>query len=113
MIAYNEFERLMNDVSECADFEAYAAECGGSVPLDDVDKTMWLLNAIWELAHDPTIKTLAKIYGAPIRKMAEELHIPQRTIENWTAGKGTPEWAKMQMFYAVMSIAFEAQGEAQ
>ena len=105
MIPYNDFCRLLTDVSECPDFDAYVAEVGGSIPPDDADSVIRILSCIWEMGHDGlTIKSIATACGISVRRIAIEFGLPIRTVENWASGTTTPPvWQLPLIAYATMS----------
>lgn len=105
MISYQDFLRLLTDVSECNDLDSYIAEVGGSVPLDDVDEALKMLTMIWHMGHTGlTIKSLSAACDVSVRGIALQYGLPTRTVENWASGDRTPpEWQLPLIAYAVMS----------
>ena len=105
MIPYTDFRRLLMDVSECSDLDAYIAEVGGSVPLDGVDEVIRLLTALWEMAHDGlTIKSISATCDISVRQIAMRYGMPTRTVENWSSGTTEPPvWQLPLIAYAVLS----------
>lgn len=105
MIPYTDFVRLLTDVSECSDFDAYLAEVGGSVPLDDVDSVIRLLTIIWTMGQGGlSVKSISDACEISARQIAIQYHIPIRTVENWSAGmRIPPEWQLPLIAYAVLS----------
>ena len=105
MIPYQDFKRLLMDVSECKDLETYIAEVGGSVPLDDVGAVVKLLTIIWEVGYAGlTIRSLSAACDISVRRIALQYGIPTRTVENWASGARTPpEWQIPLIAYAVIS----------
>lgn len=106
MISYTDFRRLLTDVSECANLYVYIAECGGSVPLDDVDDVIHLLTAIWTMARDGlTIKSIAQACDISMLSLSRELGISRRTIGDWSTGnRNPPEWQLPLIAYAVLQL---------
>lgn len=91
MIPYTDFRRLLTDVSECPDLDAYIAEVGGSVPLDDVTDVIQLLTTIWTMGREGlTIKSIAAACDISVRQIALKYGLPTRTVENWSSGKTAP-----------------------
>lgn len=105
MIPYADFYRLLIDTTECTDFESYIAECGGSVPLDDVQQVLRLLETIWAMGHEGlTIKRIAAVRGRSARSLSRDYGLPTRTLEDWAAGRRTPPtWQLPLIAYAVLS----------
>ena len=105
MIPYNDFYRLLTDVSDCPDFDAYLAEVGGSIPLDDADAVVRILSTIWEMGREGlTIKSIATACGVSVRRAGIDCGIPQRTIENWASGTTVPPaWQLPLIAYATLS----------
>lgn len=105
MIPYSDFRRLLTDVSEFTGLEAYIAEVGGSVPMDDVEDTIHLLTIMWEMARDGlTIKSISAACDISVRQIALRYGLPTRTVENWAGGKTEPPvWQLPLIAYAVVS----------
>lgn len=105
MIPYTDFRRLLTDVSECPDLEAYIAEVGGSVPLDDVGDVIQLLTTIWTMAREGlTIKSISASCDISMRQIALQYGLPTRTVEDWAARRRTPpEWQLPLIAYTVLS----------
>lgn len=105
MIPYQDFKRLLMDVSECNDLDAYIAEVGGSVPLDDVTAVIGLLTAIWELGKEGlTISKIASVSETSLRHLAMTYGLPYRTVQDWSAGvRKPPEWQMPLIAYAALS----------
>lgn len=106
MIPYADFRRLLTDVSEFANLDAYIAECGGSVPLDDVDDVIRLLTAIWTMASDGlTIKSIAQTCDMSLLALSRELGISRRTIGDWaTSTRNPPDWQLPLIAYATLHL---------
>ena len=104
MISYSHFLRLLSDVTECATLDEYIAECGGSVPLDDVNQVIDLLGLIYEIGCDLSIKTIAASCGISVRRLAMSYGIPTRTVENWAYGSARPPLCYLPLIaYAAIS----------
>lgn len=105
MIPYIDFLRLLANVSECPDFDSYAAAVGGTVPLDDSGDAIRTLSCIWEMGHAGlTIKSIASACGISVRRAAIGCGLPTRTVENWASGTTTPPaWQLPLIAYATMS----------
>lgn len=104
-MTYHRFLSLLFDVSECTTLEEYIAECGGSVPLDDVNAVIQTLTCIWSMAHDGlTIKSIASACGLSVRQLAIAINLPLRTAENWASDvRNPPAWQLPLIAYAVLS----------
>lgn len=105
MISYTTFRALLSDVPDCPDFDTYAAECGGAVPLDNANDVIRLLTAIWTMAHNGlTIKSIAQACDISVLSLARDLDISRRTVGDWSTGDRTPpEWQLPLIAYAVLS----------
>lgn len=105
MINYSCFVRLLADVQDCNDLDSYISECGGSVPMDDAQQVVRLMQAIWEMAHDGlTIKRIAAACGLSVRQISIRYGISKRTLENWSSCINTPSaWELPMIAYAVLS----------
>lgn len=81
---YNDFIRIVSDVSEFNKREDYIAEVGGSVPpsVPD-DKLVPLLETCWTYGHDRTVDTVRTITGLSRAAFARDYRLPLRTVENW------------------------------
>lgn len=106
MIAYKRFHALLVSASECETFDQFAAECGSvAIDDDDMSKTMTIIKAVWDMAHDGlTIKSIAQACDSSVRSIAVEYGISTRTLENWASGTNTPPaWVLPAIAYAVLS----------
>lgn len=105
MIPYTDFKRLLTDTSECIDLDAYIAECGGSVPMDNADDVIDLMTTIWKIGHNGlTIKSIAYACDISVRQIALQYGLPTRTVENWSSNTTKPpEWQLPLLAYAVIS----------
>lgn len=105
MIPYQDFKRLLMDGSEFNNLDAYIAEVGGSVPLDDVTAVIGLLTDIWELGKGGlTIGKIAAVSETSLRHLAMTYGLPYRTVQDWSAGaRKPPEWQLPLIAYAVLS----------
>lgn len=105
MITYSDFHRLLTDSTECATFDEFVAECGGSVPLTNLGTTLLLLKAIYDIGHDGlTVRKLCKVCLPSRRQLAMRYGIPIRSVENWAAGLNSmPAWQLPMLAYAVVS----------
>lgn len=108
MINYTDFLRLLYAVPDCATLDEYIADCGGSVPLDDIDQVIDLLGLIYEIGRDLSIKNIAASFGVSVRCLAMSYGIPTRTIENWASCvTSPPEWQLPLIAYAALSDAIQ------
>lgn len=105
MIPYQDFVRLLTDATECNDLDAYIAEVGGSVPMDNVDDAVRLMAAMWEMGKNGlTIRSIAAAADISMRHLAMSCGLPYRTVQDWAAGaRKPPEWQLPLIAYAVMS----------
>jgi len=108
MIPYQDFRRLWIDAQEIEDLDQYIAETGGSVPCDDVDKTVRLLSLIHHLARSSAaeIRAAADLTQAAL---AKEYGVPMSTSNKWGLGINKPlPWVHVLLAYAVVSDMLEA-----
>lgn len=105
MMTYQRFISLLCDVSDCSTLEEYIAECGGAVPADSAEEAIRILTAIWAMSHNGlSIKSIASASEMPVRRLALNLDIPVRTVEDWAAGVRNPSpWQLPLIAYAVLS----------
>lgn len=105
MISYNDFVRLLTDVSEFDTLDDYIIECGSSVPLDDFDAVIHMLTLIWKMAHGGlTIRKIADTYETSVRQLSMELGVSYNTTSKWSMGERTaPDWALLMVAYATLS----------
>lgn len=106
MISYPTFRALLSDVPNCPDFETYAAECGGSVTVDDAAEALRILTAVWTMGQSGlSIKSIAAACEMPVRRIALTLDLPVRTVEDWSSGVRNPSpWQFPLIAYAVLSV---------
>ena len=110
MISYSHFLRLLYAVPDFATLDEYIADCGGSVPLDDVDQVIDLLGLIYEIGCDLSIKTIAAACGISVRRLAMSFGIPTRTVENWSTGAARPPlWQLPLIAYASISDVMQKE----
>lgn len=110
MISYSHFLRLLYAVPDFATLDEYIADCGGSVPLDDVDQVIDLLGLIYEIGRDLSIKNIAASCGVSVRRLAMSYGIPTRTLENWASGVSLPpQWQLPLIAYAALSDAIQKE----
>lgn len=103
MISYTDFRRLILAAPDCDTPDLCLAEEGGSIDAADLA----LLPAIWSMAHDGlTIKAISAACELPVRQIALQLGLPQRTVENWASGvTAPPAWQLPLIAYAVLHLA--------
>lgn len=101
IICYNDFLRLLLAAPECESVDKYLAEVGGSVNADAVA----LLESIYRMAHDGiSVKAISGACGISVRQIAIQYGLPQRTLEDWAAGRrNPPAWQLPLIAYAVLS----------
>ena len=110
MISYSHFLRLLLAVQDCATLDEYIAECGGSVPLDDINQVIDLLGLIYEIGRDLSIKNIAASFGVSVRCLAMSYGIPTRTLENWASGVSRPpQWQLPLIAYAAVSDVMQKE----
>ena len=105
---YQDFYRLLTDVSECDDFDTYAAEVGGSLPpeIDDA-RLLPLLSDLWAYGKDRNVATLRKLTGLSRAAFARVYNLPLRTLENWESSgsanaRTAPQYVLDLLAYAVI-----------
>lgn len=105
MIAYQNFVRLLTDATKFETFDAYVAECGGSIDNDDLPRTIHTLEIIWAIGHEGvSVASLMAASGMSMRALAMEYGLPYRTAQNWKyADRKPPEWLIPLLAYAVFS----------
>lgn len=105
MIPYDDFCRLLTDVSKFPDYDSYLAEVGYSVSLVGSYTVTLVLSYIWEMGRvGLTIKSIATACAISVRQLALRCSIPQRTVENWATGKTEPPaWQLPLIAYATLS----------
>lgn len=105
MIPYNDFTRLLMDTTEFDSLEAYIADCGGSVPIDDTQEVCKLLQRIWVLGHDGlSMQSIMEVTAESLLAMSKEYGLPYRTVQAWKLGdRQPPEWQLPLLAYAVLS----------
>lgn len=106
MIPYQDFVRLLTDTTEFDSFDAYVAECGGSIDNSDLPRAIRALKLIWTIGHEGV--TVASLMEAgDIKKMStfcREYGLPYRTVQNWALDERKPsEWQMLLLAYAVFS----------
>lgn len=111
MIPFNDFLRLLNDASNFPDVEQFIAELGGSVPIDDADEVIRLLNIIWDMGSGGlTIDSIFQTCGRSMRNFAMTYHLPYNTVQNWHLGVTCPPaWQLPFLAYAAASDYFLAR----
>jgi hypothetical protein len=116
-MTYTKYYELKLDALECADFDTYLAECGGSAPAEcyidngGADKVVKLLKIIWDYAHNPTVNYLISLTELSQAKFAQHFHAPQKTVENWAQKVSPPfpytlDWLAYVVIVEVMEEEF-------
>lgn len=106
-MSYQDFLRLLMDVSEFDSFDAYVSEVGGSVPpsIDD-EQLLPVLSSIWSYGNMRTVAILRRMTGLSQAKFAGEYNLPQRSVENWemtgASGRSAPQYLIDLLAYAVI-----------
>ena len=77
-MTYQRFRSLMYDALECADYDQFLAECGGSV-----DDPLRVLPYIWDYAHAQECRTIRAASGLSLIAFSAKYNIPDRTIVSW------------------------------
>lgn len=105
MIPYADFARLLADTTEFDNFEAYAAECGGSVPVENMYSAIALLTQIWALGHDGlSIDSIRAVADVTLAELCRDYKVPYRTAQQWHLGRRKPpEWLLPTLAYAVLT----------
>lgn len=89
----DEYQRFVDEVG----FEDWMGEFMDSDELTEREESEInkVLAEAFELSREPRLKAERKLSGLTQAKMAEELGIPKRTIENWENGTRTaPEYVE-------------------
>lgn len=107
MIDYQDFCRLVMDVSEFDDMEAYIADVGGSVSHNVTDEHLIsLLSNCWAYAHNRSAATVRQLSGLSRAEFAREYRVPIRTLENWesqsASARTAPPYVLDLLAYAVI-----------
>lgn len=106
-MSYQIFYRLLVDARDCTDFDEYVAECGGSVPLDDVDDVLSVLRYIWDYSQAPEVRTIWRASGLSQNAFKAEYNIPSRSFESWASDSASsrrpPEYTVRLLAFAVLS----------
>lgn len=104
MIPYTDFIRLTLGALDCADFDAFVAEEGGSVPLDDLDDLMLVMRRIWDYSRSRDIVSIRKQTGLSQSNFAREFGIPLRTLQGWELGERTaPQYLTDLIAYVALT----------
>lgn len=105
MIPCADFARLLADAKKYDQFEAYAAECGGSVPVENVYSAIALLTQIWALGHDGlSIDSIRAVADVTLAELCRDYKVPYRTAQDWGAGRRKPPgWLLPLLAYAVLT----------
>ena len=107
MIAYQDFLRLWGGAADCSTLDGFIAEEGGSVPFDDVNRTVRLLTLIYQ-AQAVEGKDLRAIAGLTQEGMSRVYSIPASTVNKWDMGINRPlPWVRPLLAYAVISDLME------
>ena len=77
-MSYQRFRSLMYDAMECADYDQFLAECGGSV-----DDPLHVLPFVWAYSHSPECRTIRAASGLSSIAFSRKYRIPDRTIVSW------------------------------
>lgn len=106
MIAYQDFVRLLTDATEFETFDAYVAECGGSIDNDDLPRAIHTLEIIWTIGHEG-VSAASLMTASGMNKMStfvRAYNMPYRTFQNWALSeRKPPEWQLPLLAYAVFS----------
>lgn len=87
-MTFETFYSLTLDATEVSDPEAFAAECGGSIPDElPVDQLLAILADVYVYAHDHSMNTIRAISGLSRAAFARDYRIPLRSLEDWEAGR--------------------------
>lgn len=105
MIAYQNFVRLLTDVTKFETFDAYVAECGGSIDNDDLPRAIHTLELIWTIGHEGvSVASLLDAAGVKMSVFSRGYKIPYRTLQHWSGiDRKPPEWLLPMLAYAVFS----------
>ncbi len=110
-MSYQEFCWLLLGTAGCKDFDEYVAECGGSVPLDDVGAVQRVLRYIWDYSQAPEVATVWRASGMLQKDFVQEYNIPSRSYESWASSAASsrrpPEYTVRLLAFAVLSDILE------
>ena len=104
-MTFETFYSLALDATEFTDPEAFAAECGGSIPDElPVDQLLAVLADVYAYAHDRSMTTIRAMTGLSRIAFSREYRIPLRTLESWEAGvRACPPYVLDLLAYAVIT----------
>ena len=104
-MTFETFYALTLDASEFTDPEAFAAECGGSIPEDlPVDQLLAILADVYAYAHERSMATIRAMTGLSRIAFSRDYRIPLRTLESWEAGvRACPPYVLDLLAYAVIN----------
>lgn len=98
---------LLLGAQDCADLDEYIAECGGSVPAEyisedgDAFAAIELLTNLWQFRGGIKFRQLREFSGMYLAEFARHYAgIPQRSIEDWNAGKHEPPQYLLELLLA-------------
>ena len=77
-MTYQRFLSLMYDAMECADYDHFVIECGGSV-----NDPLRVLPYIWDYAHAQECRTIRAATRLSLIAFSAKYNIPDRTIVSW------------------------------
>ena len=104
-MTFETFYSLTLDATEFTDPEAFAAECGGSIPEDlPVDQLLAILTDVYAYAHDRSMATIRSMTDLNRTAFSRDYRIPIRTLESWEAGvRACPPYVLDLLAYAVIN----------
>lgn len=106
-MTYCKLHALLTDAQDCADLDTYIAECGGSVPPEyigddgDASAAIELLTNLWQFRGGINFRQLREFSGMYLAEFSRHYAgIPQRSIEDWNAGKHEPPQYLLELLLA-------------
>ena len=91
-MTYQRFRSLMYDAMECADYDQFVIECGGSV-----DDPLRVLPYVWDYAHAQECRTIRAASGLSSIAFSRKYRIPDRTIVSWESSATSSRKASAAM----------------
>lgn len=106
-MTYYKLHSLLLGAQDCADLDTYIAECGGSVPPEyigddgDASAAIELLTVLWQFRDGIRFRQLRDFSGMYIAEFSRHYAgMPQRSIEDWNAGKHEPPQYLLELLLA-------------
>ncbi|MEA5151980.1 MAG: hypothetical protein VB039_05200 [Oscillospiraceae bacterium] len=87
MSDYQLLLNLVSDAPDCRDIDEYIAECGSTLPTENVHVAVDALQNIWAYAHTPGFPAILAASGLSLAAFARRYDVPLRSVEDWNAGR--------------------------